>query len=168
MHNYKTKIGPVELHFIWLKLECWKLEIVELRASANLNCQGLGPWTRCGVWTVDSWSGQHCGQWLASKQQSFEVFNQPNTSIIYHPLKSIFVFTITPLGSSDHLMFVDWHSNFKFLVSFPYKVTTRNFFSRVSYSPVYYVVSIPSENASNLPTLHRNFPFFSSFPNGGW
>ena len=35
MHNYKTELGPVENHFIWLKVE-------NLKHGASANCQGLG------------------------------------------------------------------------------------------------------------------------------
>ena len=61
MHNYKTKIGPVKDHFIWLKVEIVELpalgrgEAVKVTKLVN-NCE-LVEWTvHCGP--VDSWSGQ--------------------------------------------------------------------------------------------------------------
>ena len=48
MHNYKTKLGPVENHFIWLNVE-------NLKRGASANCKGLGRGVDCGVGSaVDS------------------------------------------------------------------------------------------------------------------
>ena len=56
MHNYKTKIGPVEDHFIWLNVEnlkSWSSEQVptakDLDEVWSLDC-GLVEWA--ALWTV--------------------------------------------------------------------------------------------------------------------
>ena len=51
MHNYKTKIGPVKDHFIWLKVEIVELPALGRGEAVKVTLQSL-------LTTVNSWSGQ--------------------------------------------------------------------------------------------------------------